>query len=48
MQVRHGEFHHVREQDLDRYIDEFMFRYNNRHRVATKVERLEYHMDVEE
>ena len=47
MQVPHGAFHHVREQHLC-YIDEFMFRYNNRHRVATKVERLEYHMDVEE
>jgi hypothetical protein len=25
-----GTFHHVSEQHLDRYVDEFSFRYNNR------------------
>jgi hypothetical protein len=45
---QHGAFHDVREQFLDCYIDEFKFRYNNRHVVASKVERLEYHMDMEE
>ena len=26
-----GTFHHVSEEHLDRYVDEFVFRYNNRH-----------------
>ncbi len=25
-----GTFHHVSEQHIDRYVDEFAFRYNNR------------------
>jgi hypothetical protein len=40
--------HHMSEQHLDRYVGEFMFRYNNRHVAATKVERLENYMDQEE
>ncbi len=32
-----GTFHHVSEQHLDRYVDEFAFRYN--HRKETDAER---------
>jgi hypothetical protein len=35
------------EQHLDRNVVEFIFRYNNRHVAAAKVERLEYYIDME-